>query len=268
MKNEVVENNLCRLCGAETKKLFLHTVLSKYDVNYSECINCKSLQTDMPFWLDESYLNNIDLPHYDTGAVQRSIHHFAMIYCISKLLKFRNIIDFGGGNGLLCRLLRDFNLNCFVSDKYADATYAKNFTDPDFETPDLVTSFEVLEHLPNPSLDLDKLFIANTKAVILSTEIYRRQGKDWWYIGPECGHHVFFYSLQSLIFIANKYDYELYIFNDILCYFKKGVLSKFNFFLLKILLNNKINRLIKSLIFLLPASGISNDFIYLKNKNK
>ena len=266
MINQTAINNICRLCGGETKKEFSHVVLNKYNVNYSECEDCKSLQTDPPFWLEESYINNSSLPHFDTGAVQRSIHHFSMIYTICKIFNFKNLLDFGGGNGLLCRLLRDYQLNCYLSDKFAEATYAKNFTSPNFEIPDVVTSFEVLEHLPNPAIDLNNIFISNSKAIILSTEIYKKQGNNWWYIGPECGHHVFFYSLQSLHYIANKYEYDLYIFDDILCFFRKDILTKSKLILMKILLNNKINRIIKSIVLFTSAKGVIVDFEYLKKK--
>ena len=115
----------------------------------------------------------------------------AVCYWISKLFNIKNVIDVGGGDGLLCRLLRDFEINCFVSDKYATSTYAQGYTQPNFETPDLVIGFEMLEHLPNPLADLDSLFKTHAKTLLSSTLIYNDQPKHWWYLSPEAGQHVF-----------------------------------------------------------------------------
>ena len=45
-----------------------------------------------------------------------------------------------------CAGCRDYDLNCYVKDKYATPTYAQGFTDQDFSVPDLIIGFEVLEH--------------------------------------------------------------------------------------------------------------------------
>jgi hypothetical protein len=39
----------------------------------------------------------------------------------------------GGGDGLLTRLLRDFEINCFVKEKFAKMTYAQDFTEENFD---------------------------------------------------------------------------------------------------------------------------------------
>jgi len=57
----------------------------------------------------------------------------------------------GIGDGLLCRLLRDYNVNCYVKDKYAVATYGQGFSELDFATPNLLLAFEVLEHFAAPA---------------------------------------------------------------------------------------------------------------------
>mgnify|MGYP001320862266 CR=1 FL=1 len=66
-----------------------------------------------------------------------------------KFFGLKNVIDFGGGEGLLCRMLRDYGANCYVMDKYREPTYGEGFTEPDFKSPDLLLAFELLEHFPS-----------------------------------------------------------------------------------------------------------------------
>ena len=106
----------CRLCGSPTSDIFQLTVLSEHEVHYYECFGCGSLQTEAPYWLDTAY-NSTNLSREDTGAAQRSIQNSAAVFAISRLLNLKNVFDFGGGDGLLCRLLRDTGINCFLGDK-------------------------------------------------------------------------------------------------------------------------------------------------------
>lgn len=190
---EVDCRKVCRLCGGDVNFVFNLTNLQKYDVSYFKYVSCESLQTKEPYWLEEAY-KNIDSSVLDTGAAQRNIHNLAACFAISKLLRAINLVDIGGGDGLLCRLLRDYELNCFVKDKFASPTYTQGYTEPDFSEPDLVIGFEVLEHFSNPTIELEKLFNLNSKILFLSTATYSNQSKDWWYISPDSGQHVFFYS--------------------------------------------------------------------------
>ena len=71
---------------------------------------------------------------------------------IAKLYNLKNVIDIGGGDGLLCRLLRDYEINCYVKDKYSEPKYGQGFTEQNFKKTDLIISFEVLEQLVRPIL--------------------------------------------------------------------------------------------------------------------
>ena len=96
---------------------------------------------------------------------------------ICKLFNFKNVIDVGGGDGLFCRILRDYHINCFSSDKYSKNLYSKNFSKPNFDKPDLLTSFEAVEHFENPRDEFDQIFKLNPKMLLLTTSIYKRQEK-------------------------------------------------------------------------------------------
>jgi Methyltransferase domain len=258
-------DTICRLCGGRSSYRFDLNVLHKHDVKYYECEECHSLQTENPFWLNEAY--DQSLSSLDTGAGQRNLHNLAASYAVCKLFKANNAIDIGGGDGLLCRLLRDYGINCFVKDKYANPTYAQGFTEPDFDTPDLVIAFEVLEHFANPRLDLDALFRLNSNILLASTAIYTNEQKDWWYLAPENGQHVFFYSKRALDLIANTYGYKLIISGGFILFAKNNVLTPAKSVLARLLLNRYACRTLRSLVVLLPTPGIWKDHLIQKEKS-
>lgn len=253
----------CRLCGGALSSRFVLPVIGKYDVRYSQCLDCRSLQTESPYWLGEAYARN--LSNLDTGAVQRNLHNLAACYAIARLFRLRNALDFGGGDGLLCRLLRDYGINCFVRDKYASPAYAQGFTEPDFRTPDLVLAFEVLEHLTDPAAQLEELFQADPPVVLASTDLFSTQAQDWWYLAPESGQHVFFYSRQALQLIAAKYRYELMVSGGFILFVKPARLTRLRSLLARLLLAGRICRLIRARLALLPATGVWRDHLQQKS---
>ncbi len=255
----------CRLCNGLLASQFSLKILGKYDIEYSECVDCHSLQTETPYWLDEAY-GSKNLSNLDTGAVQRNLHNLAACYTILRLLNAKNVIDIGGGDGLLCRMLRDLNINCYVKDKYATPTYAQGFTEQDFNAPDLIIGFELLEHYSNPSNDLDDLFFHSPKALLLSTAIYSNENKDWWYLAPESGQHVFFYSRKSIEMIAIKYNYAFVISGDFILFVNNA--SIFTKIAAKLLLRRVVVRLLKILVLLLPTPGVWRDHLLQVERNK
>lgn len=198
----------CSLCSGELIPKFDLLVLSKYQVQYLECTQCESLQTELPYWIEESYAKG-NIAHLDTGTFQRNLQNLAASFFIAKLVRSKINFDFGGGDGLLCRMLRDYGINSFVSDKYAENIYAQGFDATEGQKPDFVISFEVLEHFANPKVDLDQLFQVSPKAVLVTTGRYSAQGSDWWYLNAETGQHIFFYSNKAMKLVAKKYGYQL-----------------------------------------------------------
>lgn len=200
----------CRLCGFPVDKRLSLRVLDKYDVDYLVCQNCESLQTSTPFWLSETYSGL--LPNLDFGAARRALRSCAVVLLASKTLamsRSSQLLDFGGGDGFVCRSLKDVGFRAFVYDKFATNTYADGFRGNPDEQYDIVCAFEVWEHLERPNEEIERLFSKRPKLVIVSTELYEGQGSDWGYLGPGQGGHVFFYSKQAMSLIASKYGYDL-----------------------------------------------------------
>lgn len=254
----------CRLCGGGLTERFHLTVMARHDVGYHECATCGSLQTDPPFWLEDAY--GCNLAGMDTGALQRNLQNFAACFAITRLFGLKTSVDYGGGDGMLCRFLRDHGIDAYSCDRYASPIYAQGFTEPPFSFPDFLTAFEVLEHLPNPSADLADMFVWNPKVVLFTTEIFSGQGPDWWYLAPQSGQHVFFYSPKAILMIAEKHGYMavqtgaylLLVRNDFPNRVEKAVAARE-------ILGSWILQAIKSYIVSLPTPGVAEDFIRMRD---
>lgn len=253
---------LCRLCGGPTAWQFSRLVLNRHDVGFFKCTTCHSLQTQQPYWLDEAYEHN--LAALDTGAAQRNLTNLGAAVMTATTLRLRNILDFGGGDGLLCRLLRDYGFNCFLSDKYATATYAQAFTAPDFQRPDLVLAFEVFEHFANPAEDLEAVFALKPTALLATTELFRDQGATWWYLTPETGQHVFFYSPKAARVVAERYGYRVFVSGSYLVFIAKERSASLRELFLRAGLNRFGVRLLRTLLVAGPAPGREKDFEKLR----
>jgi predicted nucleic acid-binding Zn ribbon protein len=255
----------CRLCGGPAKRVFSQTILQAHEAGYYRCDVCSSLQTEEPHWLDEAYGKNLSC--LDTGAAQRTLTNLAICFVLSRLFKLTNVIDFGGGDGLLCRFLRDYGLNCFVTDRYATPTYAQGFTEPDFHQPDLVIASEVVEHFPHPGRDLDDLFKLKPRLVFVSTGVYTDEQRDWWYLAPESGQHVFFYSRKALDLVADKYGYRLLANGDFILFVQPDLLSPLRSVLARLVLRRKIIRLLRSVVVFVPATHAWKDHLLQRRES-
>jgi len=203
---------ICRLCDTSTELQFSTTIQNKYQVGYHRCRECHSLQTDRPFWLADTHAGYS--PALDTGMVSRTILFACYTNMLGNILKLRETdrcLDWGGGNGLFCRLMRDRGFNFFNFDKFVDPFYCIGFSLDDLgaEPPRLITAFEVFEHLVDPQDDLASIFSRGADAILCSTSLYTGQDQTWPYLATSTGAHVFFYSVKALQHIGNRFDYEV-----------------------------------------------------------
>ena len=259
MNNIKIQSINCRLCDHKTNYIFNSVVLNKYDIKYYKCSNCSSLQTEKPFWLDETYSKS-NLSDDDVGAAYRILRNHEKVFFLSKLLKIKKGLDWGSGDGLLCRLLRDYEINFYSIDKYSHQKYSSKFTIKDYSNIDLIVSFEVLEHLGDPNKELDFLFKIQPNFIFVSTLFYKDYGKDWYYLHPNTGMHVFFYSKKALRNIAAKYDYQVVFFdNQYALFHKKGCLNKIKLFLFRVFFSKYFTKIIRLYLTLIPAKGINKD---------
>lgn len=246
----------CRLCGGPAHRQFVKTVLRKYQVTYYLCGQCGSLQTEAPYWLDEAYRSG-NLADIDPGPFIRSINSMTALYISARIIGLppgARVVDFGGGVGLLCRMLRDIGFDAYVSDRYATNALARGFDDTG-ATPDLICAFEVAEHFSDPREGMAEILGRGARVCVVGTDTYRGHGEDWWYLSPLSGQHVFFYSESGMRTLA---DYHGYHYEKVgnLHYFLREPLSRLRGGLLWRVLSGRGAKWVRGYL----ALGISNRF--------
>jgi len=206
----------CKICNKKTKEIFESVVIQKYNIKYYQCESCNFIQTEDPYWLDEAYSQSI--ANMDVGYVTRNVMYSQMISTLIKLYfnKDAKYLDYGGGYGLFVRLMRDRGFQFFRQDLYSDNLFSTYFDIEDIEGNDkfeLVTAFEMFEHLENPLDDIKKMF-EYSDSILFSTELQSKKhydsAADWWYFVPETGQHISFYTKQSLQVIADHFGCNVY----------------------------------------------------------
>jgi hypothetical protein len=228
----------CRLCDHDCVLAFERTVLRRLTVRYYSCPACGALQTETPTWLDEAYGSAIAA--LDTGIVTRNLVNQAVIFLLARILRpAGRLVDFGGGTGLLCRLLRDLGFDAYLIDRYADPVFARGFglaPEAAAQAPVAILScFEVFEHLSAPSADIGALFALKPALLVASTKLCDGKGADWPYLVPETGQHVFFYARKTMATIAAKHGYA-YLNRGDYHLFMRDLLSPVRRMLIRLLL--------------------------------
>lgn len=259
----------CKICSNKSISIFEAQVLNLYPVQYYQCSACEFIQTEKPYWLPEAYSDAI--ASLDIGLVKRNID-FATQTSLILNQNFdinQRFLDFGGGYGLFVRMMRDNGFDFYRQDIYCQNLFAEYFDIENLEKQakqnfELLTAFEVFEHLDNPLEEIKNMF-KYSSSILFSTEIIPNKKlthtDDWWYFSPETGQHIAFYSKLSLEYIAK--------------YFKKQIYS--NGYSLHLLTDKKIyknifgttfwERLIRKIRPQNTKSLLQKDYNYIKNLN-
>lgn len=219
----------CPLCKGEGIEKRKDRVLNKYDIAYYQCPVCGLLYTEEPYWLDEAYGNAIN--DSDTGLISRNID---LYYRLPKLLGMisnnaAKCLDYGGGYGMLVRMMRNRNYNFYLYDKYAQNIFARGFEwdNSDRKHFDVLTAIDVLEHFANVGEEIAYMeSIADN--IIFTQECYDEHGavpdSDWWYYGQSHGQHIAFYSERTMRYIADLYGKHYYRLLGLHCFLKEPLL--------------------------------------------
>ena len=223
------------------------------------------MQTEEPFWLSEAYSDAINTQ--DIGLIYRNKVFSEIVTALFSLCGFNKTkpyLDYGGGYGMFVRMMRDSGYNFYWSDKFCENVYATKFSvfEPfreqnRFET---ATAFEVFEHLTDPIAEVEKL-LSVTDSILFSTELIPENIEGWWYIMPEHGQHISFYSKDTLQFLAKKYGLNLYTNNKTLHLLTKKRISKWGFSLASSLRFARIYN-----TFFSPKSLLQEDYEQYLNK--
>jgi SAM-dependent methyltransferase len=127
---------------------------------------------------------------------------------------FRHL-DYGGGDGLLVKLLKDSNWQSASYDPFVN----KDISIREIGKFDLITAFEVFEHVPNVQELMSNLcsLLAPGGIILFSTllsdgNIHSGQKINWWYASPRNGH-ISLFSKKSLTTLAEKSGFNFASFS-------------------------------------------------------
>jgi SAM-dependent methyltransferase len=131
----------------------------------------------------------------------------------TKVLAIRHL-DYGGGSGVLSNELFAAGWDSMSYDPFVDGPRCD-----DRGKFNLVTSFEVFEHVPDVNHLVSTLssLVEDDGMVLFSTfvsdgKIARNQRLQWWYASPRNGH-ISLFSSRSLALLGHKEGFELVSFS-------------------------------------------------------
>ena len=201
----------CKICSSPSRPAFSAAVLGKYETAYYRCTACGFMQTDEPHWLGESYASAIN--DIDIGPINRAVTGASLVegVILSSFDSRGKFIDFGAGYGVFVRLMRDRGYDFYWKDLYCENLFAKHFVADKGTKYELLTAFEVFEHLVNPIDDIAAM-LEYSPNLLFSTQIVPERAaaaEDWWYFGPDHGQHIAFYSIPALELVAKRFGLHL-----------------------------------------------------------
>lgn len=205
------DTSTCPVCDRAMTVFDQATLLDKYSADYYRCDGCGLVALPSPTWLDEAYASAIS--GHDTGLLRRcrmlSTVTSAVIH--AQGLRAGRFLDWAGGYGTLTQLMRDKHFDYWHHDDYAEPIFARDFQDDGSSSYDLITAYEVVEHLTDPRQDLAAIS-KRTDLLLFTTELLPEPAPrvaDWWYYLPETGQHVTFHTPESLRSLGTSLGFDL-----------------------------------------------------------
>lgn len=245
----------CRVCNAQANHFARAKILSKYEIEYFRCCDCQFIQTEEPYWIEEAY--NHAIIRSDVGLVSRNLKLARITSRVLNVLfpKAKSCIDYGGGFGLLTRLMRDLGHNFSHYDPMAENLFAQGFQASDKDRFDLLTAFEVWEHLAEP-IEQIRLMDQLADNWLISTLLVPEpppKPDEWWYYVLEGGQHISLWSERAMHAVASRFKRKLVTTNRGVHLFSR---KRVNPILTKIILKKRTGRvfdLIRQRPSLLPS---------------
>lgn len=205
-ESSLEERNMpCPICGGKREQTHEALLLQRHMVSYWKCRECEFWGTEEATWLDEAYSDAIGAA--DTGLVGRNLNLARrMPLLLARMARGRSpvFVDWAGGYGLFVRLMRDRGFDFYWQDDYATNILAQPYLFQKTDSASVVTAIEVLEHVQEPIAFIRRI-LSETKCetIIFTTQLHDSSyDPHWWYLAPEGGQHISFYSPRTLDKIA------------------------------------------------------------------
>lgn len=157
---------------------------------------------------------------------------------LNKILSYRNagdLLDIGCGYGFFLELAKPYysvqgvernrKLSHKVSQRLSLPIYGGDFLESAFHKQyDILTAFDVVEHIPRPDLFIQKCYKINKDKGLLFIEtgdiealLPKIQGKKWRLINPP--EHLNYFSVKTLSLLLESCGYEV-VFVDRVCFWR------------------------------------------------
>jgi len=201
----------CPLCGGSATRFADGAVLQRHAVEYLRCCACGTVFLPNPGWLEEAYGEAISA--LDVGLLERCLQLANVTGAVIAAERRAGgvFLDFAGGFGTLTRLMRDRGHDFRHHDPLCKNVFAGPFEGDVSGRYDLVTAFEVLEHLSDPVAALGPV-AATTDLLLITTQVLPEPAPlpgSWDYYAPETGQHITFATVAGLRALATSFGMSL-----------------------------------------------------------
>lgn len=222
--------DLCRLCGSPAETFAHARVLASVDVDFERCPRCGLVMAARPDWLEEAYAAPIT--RLDIGLLDRCLLLSQVTAAVlrSERLRDGRFLDWAGGYGAFTRLMRDRGYDFTHLDPMTRNLFAVGHERSHLEGErfDLVTGFEVLEHLVDPLGELESV-ARTTDRLLMTTQLLPEptpRPDEWWYYALETGQHITFFTGEALRKMARELGYDGVASGAFVHLFYRGQLSR------------------------------------------
>ncbi len=225
---------LCKICGTEAplygaidfNRFYCDASVPPLEpanllIAYNRCPHCELVFTSaFDAWSVAEFQANIYNEGYDQidpdYAGKRPEANLTWMEWLFSANKHRlRFLDYGGGNGYLAALMRNAG---FTDSQSYDPLVAGQATLPT-SVFDVISCFEVLEHLPDPRASIGELCrLAGGTGVILFSTLsqppdFLEKGVFWRYAAPRNGH-ISLYSWVTLKEVFGQFGYRVAFFDN------------------------------------------------------
>jgi predicted TPR repeat methyltransferase len=187
-------------------------------VRYHRCGTCQfTFTASLDGWSAhdfKAHIYNADYVLADPVFVEiRPARNAQMVAALwNRALAGTVVLDFGGGDGAFARALQAMGHRCHTVDAFHGEDTAELLN-----RYDLITCFEVIEHVPHGDLDawMATLLghLSAQGSVLLSTELLDADmALGNWYIAPRNGH-ISLHTAASLQALASRHGLSVYSIN-------------------------------------------------------
>jgi hypothetical protein len=182
-------------------------------VEYRRCPNCGFVFTnDFDSWSVKDFKEKVYNqaygladPDYVTG--KRAREHARLMRSLMIERGIPALLDYGGGDGELARVIRTYGLEAVSWDCMTGGPIPKGIYK-------LITAFEVMEHTIIPLETLqDALSYADQECIFYFSTLCIPRNPDHWYIAPRNGH-VSIHSFDSLEFLFKRVGWKVQHLNE------------------------------------------------------